>query len=208
MQQVAQKERASDFALTHSVLIVSIWTALEDAVRSLAYDWLCNDPNAWRKLDKVEINLGLYQSLSEEERAWYAIEQLEVVQKAPLKMGANRFEELLKPFGLSGPMPKELRDILFELSQVRHVLVHKRGRSDSRLLRNCPHLASRFPIGSRMSLTAEDFNRYQTAALEYGFILLERVDPESFKKVHPDLDRGTAGDVQSGPDVGAEQPDS
>lgn len=53
-------------------------------------------------------------------------------------LGVARFETLLALVELSGAIDEEHRKGLFELQQVRNVIVHRAGIVDRRLREQCP----------------------------------------------------------------------
>jgi hypothetical protein len=92
-----------------------------------------------------------------------------------LKQGVNRFEALLALFGLSGPIDDGTKKALFELSNVRHVIVHRRGVADKRFSDACPWMGLR--PGDEVKVTSRQYERYLLAAVKYSVILRERLEP-------------------------------
>src|SRR5687768_13032772 len=126
-----------------------------------------------RPLRSLRITLGDYEGVAPEDRANYLLDILEREVAAVLKPGVGRFEVLLESFGLSGAVPESVRRCLFELSQVRNVLVHRRGIADRRLIEQCPWL--QLKIGDRAVVKNEQMHRYTTAAMAYSMIILRRL---------------------------------
>ena len=115
----------------------------------------------------------IQESLPHEDRPSYLLDLLEQEVASGLKLGVGRFESLLDIFGLSGAVPNFVRRYLFELSQVRNVLVHRRGIADRRLVDQCPWL--KLQIGDRVVVRHEQMARYMTAGLAYAMTILQRL---------------------------------
>jgi len=91
-------------------------------------------------VQKLKVKLGDYILLSKAEQAHYLVELLEQDLASSLKQGVSRFENLLNPFSLGGPLPDGCAKTLFELQQVRNVVAHRNGIVDRRLKSECPWL--------------------------------------------------------------------
>jgi hypothetical protein len=85
----------------------------------------------------------------------------------------NRFELLLEPFGLSGPVSETTKRGLFELNQVRNSLMHRAGKADRRLIEACPWL--NLSAGQTVNLTGDAYKRYQEAAFDYVTEIIIRI---------------------------------
>jgi hypothetical protein len=116
----------------------------------------------------------------------------------PLRNGVNRFECLLQPFGLGGKLDDRTQKVLFELSQVRHVLVHRRRFADRRLLDACPWLS--LTSGSKVKITNDMWSEYQKAVAEYLVEIIQRV------RVHSGLPRYVRKDESNAQAKDANQP--
>jgi hypothetical protein len=140
VDRLARREIDDDFPALRSNFVTSLWSSLEAAVRLFVARWLEKAPGALEvdAIYKLKITLGDYNSLEGEDRFFYILELLEQSVSPKLKRGIGRFEEILRPFGLSGPVDDTTRRDLLELSQMRHVLMHRGGRADRRLLDVCP----------------------------------------------------------------------
>lgn len=99
-------------------------------------------------------------------------ELLEREVGAPLKVGVDRFEELLKCIGLSGSVPDGVGRTIFEMGQVRNVLVHRGGIVDRRFVSACPWLG--LNPGDKVSVDRESLSRFASAALDYAVVYLQR----------------------------------
>jgi hypothetical protein len=172
--ELAANEIQSGFPVIYSNGIVAQWALLEAMTRSILVAWIKNDSTILRKeiIGKLRIRIGEYELLTQEERYHYIAELLEAEVSAGLRYGIDRFEALLKPIGLDGATPKQLRKDIFEFGQVRNAIVHRGGIADRQLLKACPWL--KFQVGEPISIHKEDFERYGDAALNYVTLLIAR----------------------------------
>ncbi len=92
---------------------------------------------------------------------------------AELRAGVSRFEPLLELVGLGRPTEEDVKRSVFELSQVRHVLVHRAGHADARLVERCPWLGVN--VGQRLHVTKERYAKYRDAVFEYVTHILNKL---------------------------------
>lgn len=173
--ELAKREVDEDFPVLHAQATVALWGNLENAVRLFVARWLENFPGALQAetVKRLRVRIGEYESLQGEDRFFYILNQLERELSAPLRSGVTRFETLLEPFQLSGPIGDSLRQNLFELNQVRNVLVHRGGNADRRLNEACPWLG--FAVGDPVTITHDAFRKYNESVHAYAIILITRV---------------------------------
>ena len=103
--------------------------------------------------------------MDDEEKAHYLVGLVEQNAAAPLKRGVNRFECLLELLGLGGPIDEKVRDAIFEMQQVRNVIVHRRGIADTRFCRSCPSF--QLSPSGRVMVSHPMWEKYHRATLEY-----------------------------------------
>ncbi|MDR4477249.1 MAG: hypothetical protein R3B11_14765 [Nitrospira sp.] len=178
-KELAQQEVDNDFPLLHEQATVFLWGSLEALVRSFAASWLANRPETWRNeaIKRLRVRLGDYQSLDPTERCLWVVDLLDQESGGPLHAGVARFESLLQPLGLTGAFPEEGRKALFELSQIRNAIVHRRGRADRRLIDACPWLI--ISSGEQIKISHAMWKSYDAVVSEYVMELIQRVR-ESF----------------------------
>jgi hypothetical protein len=174
-KDLAQREVENDFPLLHEQATVALWSSLEAMVRTFAARWLQNDPTAWQAdaVRKLKVRLGEYEALSQQDRCLWIVDLIDQEAGGALRNGVNRFETLLQPFQLDGPLTAEIQKTLFELSQIRHVIVHRRAEADRRLLETCPWLSLK--AGERLKVTHDMWHRYNGAVAEYVLEVIQRV---------------------------------
>jgi hypothetical protein len=174
-RDLAQYEVDNGFPLLHEQATVAIWSSLEALVRSFTAEWLAHNREAWRntQVKKLRVRLGDYESLTGTDRCFWVVDLLDQALSGPLRKGVSRFECLLQPFGLNGQIDGKITKTLYELSQVRHVIVHRRSIADRKLLEACPWLP--FKSGERIKITREMWYRYNTAVINYVIELIQRL---------------------------------
>jgi hypothetical protein len=119
--ELARNEVDSGFPLLHAQAVISIWSGLESTVRNLVAVWFQNRPEVYKTeaMKRIRVRVGEYESLSSDEKAFYVVELLEQELGATLKNGVGRFESLLEPIGMNGPVSAPIKRTIYELSQVR-----------------------------------------------------------------------------------------
>lgn len=172
---LAVAEIEKGFPVLHGLAVVALWSWLEHFVKGLIALWLLHRREAINvaAVQKLRVKLGDYLQLQKAEQAHFLVELLEQELASPLKRGANRFESLLEPFGLSGALPDGCAQKLFELQQVRNVLAHRNGRADRRLRAECPWL--KLKLNQPVHVTREMLHAYSSATGEFLLTLLYRV---------------------------------
>lgn len=172
---LATKEVSEGFPLLYAQAAVSRWSALEVLVRDLVaatlakrLDLLCKEP-----ISRLRVRVGEYEALTGDERSAYLVELLEQELQATFKLGIGRFECLLASVGLAGAVPEAIRRELFELSQVRNVLVHRRGIADKKFVERCPWLSH--AVGTEVRVSHASLGRSYIAAVAYVLVIHQRL---------------------------------
>lgn len=173
--ELAYREVNEGFPLLHAQTTIALWSALEATIRLFVTRWLQNYKQAMEveAIQKLRVRIGEYECLEGEERFFYILNRLEQELAAPLKTGITRFELLLEPFGLSGPVDEDVRRNLFELNQVRNILVHRSGFADRRLVDSCPWLKLR--VGDMVKVNHEMTVHYFQSVMKYATELIARI---------------------------------
>ncbi len=166
----AASEANAGFTYVNSLLAVRLLTILESVVDEAVVDALRSrsdvlDVEAVRKLKGPLVD---FMRASDADRSELLAEMLSHETKATFKTGVGKFEALLEIVGLGGGVDEEGRRGILELTEVRNVVVHRRGRVDSRFLKMCPWLD--IPSAHILVITSEMFERYRRAV---GYYLLE-----------------------------------
>lgn len=176
MAKSSQDEIDSGFATLHSQSIVALWGTLDALVEDLLTAWIRNEPKALqaREFQKIKVSVFEYEFFDEDQRAAFLVRELTRSLNADLKRGIGRFETLLAVVGLTGKIDKPFRRDLFELSQVRNILVHRAGIADEIFCSNCPWVGVK--LGDAISMDHDVYIRYYKAVHVYMFDLMNRVE--------------------------------
>lgn len=174
--QFAEAQRANGSPYLFSLCSVRLWALMEALADELVVESLqkpqeCPDQAILAKLKGPLIE---FRSAPPDEQAEFLSETLKQTVDASLKLGVGRFEVLLAPLGFSGEVHDTIRKILYELSQIRNIIVHKSGKADRRIIDACPWL--NLNRGETIHVTAEMFGRYLMAAYWYVVEIRGRVD--------------------------------
>lgn len=169
-----QRKKGSPYL--YSLCAVRLWALTEALVDELVVHSLltpskCSDQTLLAKLKGPLIE---FRAASPDEQAEFLSETLKQLVDAPLKQGAGKFEALLAPVGLSGEINDEIRRTLYELSQVRNIIVHKSGRADRRVVDACPWLDLK--RGDSLHVTFKMFNCYRLSVYWYLVAIRKRVN--------------------------------
>lgn len=188
-EKLAIDEVRDGFPLLISHSVVAIWSALEAMIPKFVVQYLLLKPGILQSepFDRIKLPVSTYESLDREGLMSELVQEIMQTTQSALKPGIGRFESLLEKVSLGGSVPENMRRDLFELSQVRNLIVHQFGHVDARFTAACPWL--QVVSGSRLKLTNKDFDRYRDAIRGYVRIIIERV-------------RATAGSRAEGPPAG------
>jgi len=172
---VAEQEVDGGFPLLHAQAVVTLWGSLEDLIRVFIALLLRHDADAMRSegIQRLKVRVGDLLVLDEASRAEFLVEQLDRDISGPLRQGANRFESLLQPFGLSGEVQSDVRDALFELHNVRNLHAHRQGYADRRFCEACPWLDAH--EGKYFRVTHQALHQYSAAVSQYVLTLIHRI---------------------------------
>ena len=171
----AEEQVRSGLPLLYSQFAVGTWSVLEAAIDDFVIAWLVNVPQAITSEDfaKIKVSIAVYEQLDPTSRMQLLLEEYKRNLRSELKIGVERFESLLKPLGLIGPLADDVRRDILELSQVRNVILHRSGRVDQKLLSGCPWL--NLKPGEKLAVTQQDSDRYVHACTEYLKQIISRV---------------------------------
>lgn len=175
MADIASREISNKLWRLNYLAIISLWSSMEALIKELMAEWILNVPAslAAPRLRDVKISPWDFESMDRRHRTYLIIDAIDRKLEASLKSGAGRFEALLSACELDGELPSKLRDVLYELSKVRNVLVHRHGRVDRHFKEACPWNATL--LGDRIPLPPEMTSHYYIAGVAYSSIIAQRM---------------------------------
>jgi hypothetical protein len=183
--QFAESERERNYPFFHAHALIGLWAGFEAAVKDLRMGFLMNDPAILQKDEfaKIRIPLRDFELLEKEERMRFLLDEFEKSQGIGRKHGADRFEVLLEPFGLSGVLIPEIKKDLREMHHIRNVLVHRGAKADRRVIEGCPWLG--FSVGEEITVSPEVIHRYEQSLMKYTIEIICRCRRKFGLSFHP-----------------------
>ena len=158
-----KQQELKGFTYLYALASIKLWSILEATIDDAALECIqtpdrCTDP---KLLAGLKGPLLEFVQSSTEERSEFLVAQLKQEVKAAMQKGIGRFEAILAPLGLGGSVPDAVRRAIFELSEVRNVIVHRRGFADKRFVSSCPWFGVK--LGDELILTKQHYDRYELA---------------------------------------------
>ena len=171
----ARREVDQDYPHLNSWALVALWALLEATVRHYIAEHIRRRRTSWQlpELKRLRVRLGEYESIRSNERYLYVADLLEKEVAAGVRNGVDRFETLLSPFGLSGAVPERTAKAIYEMGQVRNVIIHRAGIVDPQFRKACPWVKGR--TGTRLNVSSKMMARYLLAENLYITTLICRV---------------------------------
>ena len=188
LELFANTQESQGFPYLYETAIIRLWTILETAVDDLVLIILEKFPKVLERktIQNIEGPLVDFLQASTKERAALLFERLKREVNASFQPGVGRFEAVLKVIDFGGPVPDATRRKLLELSEVRHVIVHRNSKVDSKLNKKCPWLS--ITVGEKIKPTHKQYMQYLLAVSCYLSELLRRCVVTGFVKPGcPDL---------------------
>ncbi|AZC62628.1 hypothetical protein [Pseudomonas chlororaphis] len=187
VSEFAEGQRKDGLPYLHSLCAVRLWALTEAMVDELVVHSLLTPSECFDQalLSRLKGPLIEFRSASPDEQAEFLAETLKQLVDAPLKLGAGKFEALLAPVGLGGEIQEGVRRTLYELSQIRNIIVHKSGKADRRIVEACPWL--NYKKGDTVHVTFKMFECYRLAVYWYIVAIRGRVDSRDGIKNVADL---------------------
>lgn len=172
--KLAQKEIDEGFPLLHNQALITAWTLLESTVKSYVINWIRYNPDAIKidSIGKIKIELGDYLQLNEDDRPQYIFEIFEREIGRAEPMGFKRFEKILAPFGMSGPVSEQISQDLYTTANLRNALVHRSAVVDYQLLRKCPYLEMK--VGDQIKVSPKQLRTLSNSMHSYVILLICR----------------------------------
>jgi hypothetical protein len=163
LEAFAKEQASSKFSYVHELGIVKLWSILENAIDELTFERL-GDPQgrAYEALNSLEGPLLPFFNASPDEQSEFLLGKLKSSVKAPLQRGVGRFEAILNPIGLGGPVEPLVAKAFIDLSETRNVVVHRGGIADKQYLSRCPW--NQTLLGDKLRVRKRHFDWHACAA--------------------------------------------
>jgi hypothetical protein len=172
LEEFAKVEVQNNFPFLLNLASVNLWGIIEATVDDLGSilitSWPeCRDSETVRRIRGPLIE---FASASESEQAEYLLSELKRSVNASLKLGIDRFESILNCLCLGGSVHELVKELFFELSQIRNIVVHNVGKADKKIVESCPWLG--LQIGQDVKTDHPHFMTYMGAA-DWYFLELQ-----------------------------------
>jgi hypothetical protein len=174
LQHYAAAESDADMPYLSELLTIRIAVIIETVVQDAVMLSLEHQSAVLQREEVKKIKGPVVELLaaSPSERAEFLAAALAQEVRAPLQAGVGKYEAILHAVGLGGSVDPSVRDVVYELNQVRNVLVHRAGRADARFCESCPWL--NLQTGQAVKVSTEMIERYRAAVVWYLIELMDR----------------------------------
>lgn len=176
LSKLAESEVESDFPILHSQVAVSLWGIFEAIVEDFLVDWMELVPHALDNvaLRKLKLPLSQFIQLAKRDQCAMLLRELQRTNGAESAAGVTVAEKVLDTFGLVPPVDGAQRRDLFELHNVRNVIVHRGALVDDKFVAACPWTG--LAVGTRLQLGSEDYLRFAKCVSEYVVAVFYKAD--------------------------------
>lgn len=169
-----EQEINAGFPTMYESSVVALWSAFESFNHLVLSDWIeifpqARDNDGVRDFEKKK-KLRDYESLSEDDKETYIKKAIFEYKSMP---GVFQYDDIFVLFGLKGEVKTRTADLIRELEEFRHVIVHKGGKVDKKLIERNPSL--RLPLGTPITISEERYVLYSHSIQDYAFELLRRI---------------------------------
>ncbi|MFD2163676.1 hypothetical protein ACFSJU_14800 [Paradesertivirga mongoliensis] len=172
--KLAEEEEDQGYPFLYSQASIMLYSNLEACIKRIVITYFRhNNLTEIKEVSNLKITVAEYYNLDDDDRYDYLFQQYEKSITIGIQYGVTRFESLLKPIGLSGPMTEEVSKTIFELSQIRNVLLHRGSIADRHFIKSCPWVA--YNLGDSIKVDRDQYNRFTEAVGEYFVLLVERL---------------------------------
>lgn len=173
LHRFTEEEADKRYPYLFSLVAVRLWAMIEAAVREFLVHALL-DPRSLPKtsaLEKLRGPISPFIGADASVQAELLADMVLELSEGRLH-GVRRYDAALEKIGFEGRPPGTIDEILRELAEVRHCVVHRGGKADKRLLSACPWLQA--APGDALPATIERFWLYRTATYWYFMELVRR----------------------------------
>jgi hypothetical protein len=169
----AQLEIDRRFSTVHAVSLLGLWGAMECFVENVFVAMVSSTPVilSGKAFEKVKLPANVL-GMNGIERAEVVLAEFSRTTPFAGRSGVTPFEDLLSPLGLAGPVPRAVREAIYEAKSIRNVWAHRGGVADRRFVAQCPHLG--FAVGEAIDLDAKTFLRLMHGLHMYAVVVANR----------------------------------
>jgi len=111
--------------------------------------------------------------LERDERMRLLVQELRRGQALDQTQGIDGLERLLSHIGLSGEVKAETKKAMWEIQNIRNVIVHRGSIADRRLIKHCPWTGLK--VGDEVKVSHTDIHKYDTALHDYILTIIRRL---------------------------------
>lgn len=172
---LAESEIERGFPLLHNHALMGLWGAFEAMVDDVSVNWLDARPESMtsERFPRLQVELNQFLALDPYEQKRRVVEEIKRKRAVSQRTGIGQFEGLLDAIGLGGSIDPDVRNVIRIAKGLRNVVAHKGGRSDARLIEECPDLGLKLDqpiqltgqqmvsIAYAMSIYADEIERRQ-----------------------------------------------
>ncbi len=162
-----------DYPYLFALVSVRLWAMAEAAARETLVEAIKkpSGPPERSKLGKVRGPIGQIVGADPNTQMDLVADALWQSPEGRFR-GIERFDAVLELIGLGGSPPSPVNDILLELSEIRHCVVHRGGLMDRRFLEACPWI--QMNPGSLLPTSLKRYWFHRTATYWYILDLVRR----------------------------------
>lgn len=172
-KEAGEHEIETSFRYTTSQALVQMWSALEDSIKNYVINHIHheNEVHEIPEIGEIEIKYSDYLQSNDFELSLAIAEEYIANRKFSYNSGVTRFEVLLKPFGISGKVPQNVKYDIYEMQKLRNCIVHRSGKVDQILLEECPKIDA--ALGENVPINTTELLRYHKAMTGFLRLILE-----------------------------------
>jgi hypothetical protein len=171
----SKKQLTAGMPLLHGLAVAWVWTSLETFVEEMAVELLRNRPEVANRDGLRDLKLPLSAAVSgdPEQLARAIYEELELKRGLAFKSGLTRFEGMFSALGVGGAVAEGVGKLVWELGQVRNVILHRGGVVDEQFASACPWTG--MVSGQQLVVTRNRCLEYVLATTHYSNIIRSRL---------------------------------
>lgn len=169
----ASDQAEKNYPYLFALIAVRLWAMAEAAARDIVVEAVKkpSGPPDRSKLGKLKGPIGSMLGADADTQAELVADVLWLAPEGRFR-GVGRFDAVLELVGLGGSPPSPIDEVLIELAEVRHCVVHRGGSMDRRFLEACPWVAAK--VGAGVPTSAQRFWFYRNAVYWYVLDLVRR----------------------------------